>query len=279
MTQQPGPVIVPLDGSHNSENAVTAAKTLAAFYGARIVLIHVVDPDDVPSGTDFANARDVFGTYAAELAEREGLANASSHTAEGKPAATILRYAREHQASVIVLASHGRGGFQTMFVGSVADKVARGADCPVMLVPAEREATVRGPVLIAVDGSDDAETALEAGRALAKHLGAEVALVSAYRMPPPVGVEFSYYSPSMVESFREATETYLQKTCQGDEKGYAVQGPPAQAIVEAADSIDAGVVVMTSSGKGLAARLTLGSTTSRVMHSLHRPLLILPTGE
>jgi nucleotide-binding universal stress UspA family protein len=36
---------------------------------------------------------------------------------------------------------------------------------------------------------------------------------------------------------------------------------------------------MTSSGKGLAERITLGSTTGRVMHTLHRPLLIVPTGE
>jgi nucleotide-binding universal stress UspA family protein len=279
MTQQPGPVIVPLDGSHNAENALPAAKTIGAYYGAPLIFVHVVDPDDVPSGTDFAQAREVFGKYADELASREGIAGASTHTAGGKPAATILRYAREHQASAIVIASHGRGGFQATFVGSVADRVARGAECPVLMVPATRESAVHGPVLIAVDGSPNAETALAAGRSMAKHLGAQVALVSAYRMPPPVGVEFSYYSPSMVDSFREATEKYLQDTCQGDEKGYAAQGPPAMVIVETANTLDAGLVVVASSGKGLAERLTLGSTTGRVMHTLNRPLLIVPVGD
>jgi nucleotide-binding universal stress UspA family protein len=204
---------------------------------------------------------------------------AKSHLAEGKPAATVLRYAREHQASAIVLASHGRGGFQATFVGSVADRIVRGAECPVLMVPATRESTLRGPVLISVDGSENAEVALSAGRSLGEHLKAEVALVSAYRMPPPVGVEFSYYSPTMVDSFREATETYLQNTCQGNEKGYAAQGPAAMVIVETANSLDAGVVVMSSSGKGLAERITLGSTTGRVMHSIHKPLLIVPAGD
>jgi nucleotide-binding universal stress UspA family protein len=279
MTSSIGPVIVPLDGSHNAENAVPAAKTMAAFYGASIVFIHVADADDVPSGTDFGSARETFTKYAEDLAAREAVTGAESHLAEGKPAATILRYAREHQASAIVLASHGRGGFQATFVGSVADRVVRGAECPVLLVPATRESALHGPVLIAVDGSANAEAALSAGRAIGKHLKAEVALVSAYRMPPPVGVEFSYYSPTMVESFREATETYLRDACQGNEKGYAAQGPAAMVIVETANSLDSGVVVMASSGKGLAERLTLGSTTSRVMHSIHKPLLIVPTGE
>jgi nucleotide-binding universal stress UspA family protein len=275
MTQQPGPVIVPLDGSVDAENAIGAAKTLAAYFGAPLVFIHVVDPDDVPTGTDFAQAREVFGNHITEMTAREGIANATAHTAEGKPAPTILRYAREHQASAIVIASHGRGGFQAAFVGSVADKVARGGECPVLIVPAVKESAIHSPVLIAVDGSAGADAALATGRAVARHLAAEVAIVSAYRMPPPVGVEFSYYSPTMVDSFREATEKYLQDTCQGDEKGYAAQGSPAMVIVETANQLDAGLVVMASTGKGLAERLAFGSTTERVMHGLHRPLLIV----
>jgi nucleotide-binding universal stress UspA family protein len=279
MTQQSGPVVVPLDGSVDAENAIGAAKNLAACFGAPLVFVHVVDPDDVPTGTDFAQAREVFATHIAELAARDGIANAEAHTAEGKPAATILRYAREHQASAIVIASHGRGGFQAAFVGSVADKVARGAECPVLIVPAVKETSIHSPVLIAVDGSPGAEAALATGRALARHLGAEVAIVSAYRMPPPVGVEFSYYSPTMVDSFREATEKYLQDICQGDEKGYAAQGSPAMVIVETANQLDAGLVVMASTGKGLAERLAFGSTTERVMHGLHRPLFIVRAAE
>ncbi|MCA9854405.1 MAG: universal stress protein, partial [Dehalococcoidia bacterium] len=46
-----------------------------------------------------------------------------------------------------------------------------------------------------------------------------------------------------------------------------------------AAQVDSGLVVMASSGKGLAERIALGSTTGRVMHSLHRPLLIIPTGD
>jgi nucleotide-binding universal stress UspA family protein len=180
---------------------------------------------------------------------------------------------------MIIIATHGRGGFSSTFLGSVADRVARGAECPVLLVPATTESVVHGPVLVALDGSPESEVALAHARAMAQHLSADVVLVSAYRMPPPVGVEFSYYSPSMLDSFKAATEEYLQKVAVQGEQAYTVQGPAASAITETATQINSGLVVMASSGKGLAERITLGTTTGRVMHSLHRPLLIVPAGE
>ena len=54
------------------------------------------------------------------------------------------------------------------------------------------------------------------------------------------------------------------------------QAAPAAAIEEAANKYDAGLIVLSSSGKGLARRIALGSTTDRVMHSVQRPLLIVP---
>lgn len=279
MTSASGPIIVPLDGSKAAEQAIDDAKIITGYNGAAVVLLHVVDRDDFPAAEDFATARDNFATYAMRLASSAGIENAKAHTAEGKPGATILRYAREHQASMIIIATHGRGGFQATFIGSVADRVARGAECPVLLVPATRECVVRGPVVVALDGSGEGEEALAEGRALARYLSADVVLVSAYRLPPPVGVEFSYYSPSMLDSFKAATEEYLQKVALPGEKAYTVQGPAASAITETAAQVDSGLVVMASSGKGLAERIALGSTTGRVMHSLHRPLLIIPTGD
>jgi nucleotide-binding universal stress UspA family protein len=60
------------------------------------------------------------------------------------------------------------------------------------------------------------------------------------------------------------------------EETVVAQGSPAAVIVEAAERLDAGLVAMASSGKGLASRLALGSVTERVMHTLRRSLLVLP---
>lgn len=54
---------------------------------------------------------------------------------EGGPAAEILRVAEERKASVIVIATHGRTGVVRFALGSVADRVIRGASCPVLLIP------------------------------------------------------------------------------------------------------------------------------------------------
>ena len=51
---------------------------------------------------------------------------------------------------------------------------------------------------------------------------------------------------------------------------------PVEAIAEVAEKVAAGLVVMTSHGRGLAARIALGSNTDRAMHALHRPLLVVP---
>jgi nucleotide-binding universal stress UspA family protein len=148
----------------------------------------------------------------------------------------------------------------------------------VLLVPATQESVVHGPVVVALDGSPESEAALNYARGIARHLETGVVLVSAYRMPPPVGVEFSYYSPSMLDSFKAATEDYLSKIAEPGEQAFTVNGPSASAITETATQVGSGLVVMASSGKGLAERITLGSTTGRVLHSLHRPLLIVPAG-
>ena len=67
------PFLVPLDGSSAAEHALPWAKALAAAYGSRLILMHVVDDRD--AGREAAGkARDVFVKYAGELARREGIA-------------------------------------------------------------------------------------------------------------------------------------------------------------------------------------------------------------
>jgi nucleotide-binding universal stress UspA family protein len=52
----------------------------------------------------------------------------------GRPADTIVRFAREHNVDLIIMATHGRTGLEHMVLGSVAEKVVRLAPCPVLTV-------------------------------------------------------------------------------------------------------------------------------------------------
>lgn len=269
--------LVPLDGSSAAEHALPWARALAAAYASRLVLMHVVD--DREAGRDAAvKARDVFVGYAAEVAAREQipLGEGSIETGFGPAAPAVL--AASEQAGLVVLASHGRGGFQAAFLGSVADKIVRGARVPTLVVPGTGpvRGPGEGPIVVPLDGSPEGERALAVARDVAEKLGREIVLLRAYSVPPPAGAEFAYYPADWATQLEEAAAAYLAEVAKSTEKPFVVHGPAAQAVVDLAESMDASLVVMASGGKGLARRIALGSTTDRVLHSLHRPLLILP---
>jgi len=271
------PFLVPLDGSSAAEHALPWAKALAAAYGSRLILMHVVDDRD--AGREAAGkARDVFVKYAGELARREGIALAEGTIETGfGPAAPAVLGASEG-AGMVVLASHGRGGFQAAFIGSVADKIVRGARVPTLVVPGTGAMVGpgEGPIVVPLDGSAEGDRALTTARGVAAKLGRDVVLVRAYSVPPPAGAEFAYYPADWATQLEEAAATYLADVALPGEKPFVVHGPAAQAVVDVSENVDASLVVMASGGKGLAKRIALGSTTDRVLHSLHRPLLILP---
>ncbi len=276
-----GSIVVPLDGSRNAENALPYAAVLAGLYGATVEFVHAVDHEGVSGQVDLAQSRATFATYAARLANEWGIAKHSAIVSQGSPAAMILETASG--ARFIVIASHGHGGFHAMFIGSVADKVVRGATVPVLLVPgvgAPVFPDTHRTILVGLDGSESAEKALRVGRGLATQMGAPVALIRAWMVPLQTmamyGAEGGYYpADDMIEALEAGAGEYLKGTAAPGEKALVAQGSPALVIAATATRLDAGLVVVAASGLGLAARFALGSTTDRLMHSLHRPLLIV----
>lgn len=139
-------VLVPLDGSPLSETALLPAARLARGLGAAVVLVRVPGVNvtvgsPYPPAAGGAGAPGAgeqsreAGAYLSSVAERlrgDGVEVAGVEVREGSPAATILELARE-QADVIAMATHGRGGVKRWLLGSVSDKVVRGADMPVLL--------------------------------------------------------------------------------------------------------------------------------------------------
>jgi nucleotide-binding universal stress UspA family protein len=279
MSPDGGQVVVPLDGSRIAENAVPWAARIGRLYGIRVEFVHVLDPDAPEAPGDLDAISEGFRTYARDLAEQHGVGDHGAAFLKGPAAPAILEFAAD--ARFIVLATHGRGGFRAAFIGSVADKVVRGAEVPVLLVPG-----VGGPVspdnrpmVIALDGSPQAEAGLQTGRDLAAKMGAQVVLIRAWSLPPAGGAPFYYYDyfpPQLIDTLEGAANEYLAGVARKGERTMVVQGPAAPVIRDTATELDASLVVVTSSGKGLAARITLGSTTDRLAHSLHRPLLIVP---
>jgi nucleotide-binding universal stress UspA family protein len=141
-------ILIALDGSPFAERALAGAMALGQPFGASYSLLYVVEPPMPiadPSGlmvlpaTIDAEKRVKEGAerYLAGVAEgmrREGF-EVVARAVEGPTAASsILAEAESQHADLVALASHGAGGFERLVVGSVADKVIRGAAFPVLVV-------------------------------------------------------------------------------------------------------------------------------------------------
>jgi nucleotide-binding universal stress UspA family protein len=132
-------ILFPTDGSVGTAHVALQAIDLAEQYGATIHILHVVD-EDVRALSEFTGSSDELehrGEQAIERVERM----AASHDVEvvtaletGDPATTIVDYAEEIDADIVVLGTHGRSGVERRLIGSVAERVVRQSPCPVMTV-------------------------------------------------------------------------------------------------------------------------------------------------
>ena len=134
-------VLHPTDFSPHSEAAAKLAFALARDYGARVLVLHVLEPI-VMGGVEGVAIPDP-GAYEAEMRARlEGVRPSGTEVLVehrlllGSIAEEILRVAKESRCGVIVLGTHGRGGVGRLLMGSVAEQVVRKAPCPVLTVKA-----------------------------------------------------------------------------------------------------------------------------------------------
>src|SRR3712207_4389846 len=180
-------ILVPLDDTAEARVALPYAAALATP-GTEIVLLTVV-----PSATAGDNARASLES----AVQRLRVAGQQVHTevAVGDPARRIIDTAVNLGAEMIVMASHGRSAVGRLIHGSVADRVGRESPVPVMVVRARQ--LEPGPVgitrlVVPLDGSALAESALPMATIISRRLGTPILLVrvvdSADLMPPAIGV-------------------------------------------------------------------------------------------
>jgi nucleotide-binding universal stress UspA family protein len=127
-------LLVPLDGSEFAEQALAEAQLLAAATGAELVLAAVTTEheDTALVEDERAHAASYLDTVAARL--RAAGLRVRERVVSGGPAERILDLCSEERADLIVMATHGRTGWQRLWLGSTASKVVERAGAPVLLV-------------------------------------------------------------------------------------------------------------------------------------------------
>jgi nucleotide-binding universal stress UspA family protein/predicted transcriptional regulator len=298
-------LLVPLDGSPLAEAGLPYAEAIAEATGASLHLLSVVEREPrLPIGHTDLRAADVE-RHAAEVEAARQQARAqylvgtaaalrarglvvTSTILPGDPVAAILAAASEPDVAMIVMASRGRGAVGRWLTGSVADAVMRTGRRPTLLV---RPPYVQVPprrvrlqqLLVALDGSPLAETALPLAGELAVAAGATLYLV---RVEPSLAA--SGEPPGALrglaqleENATAAARAYLARARDQLPTSLSVEtivleGSPATILAEFVFHERIDLVVMSSRGWSGLRRLLLGSTAEALVQSNVPTLIVRP---
>jgi len=145
MSEQWRRICCPIDFSTPSREATQVAVDLSRRFDSELQLLHVfhVPVYSFLDATVFPSARtldellervDSLLLHWEQEAQRLGARRVVSAKVEGVPHVEIVRFARETNSSLIVMGTHGHTGVKHALIGSVAEKVVRSADCPVLTI-------------------------------------------------------------------------------------------------------------------------------------------------
>jgi nucleotide-binding universal stress UspA family protein len=291
-------LLVPLDGSALAETVLPHAVAMAEALGARITLLRVVSmPRDGPASAvvdplTWQMRKAEAGAYLDQVGER--LQDIGLHTrqilAEGDPAEQIVDLAHAEGVNLIIVSSHGLSGLSEWNVSSVVQKVVLRAYMGVMIVRAYRQAPgeLSGlryeRLMVALDGSQRAESVLSLATALASFHGCQLLLVHVVNRPEvprraPLTEEESGLVERLVELNREKGSEYLRdlqsRVGGGAETRLLVSHSPAAALHELVEQEGIDLVLLSAHGYSGGRKWPYGSVALNFVAHGSTPLVIV----
>ena len=297
-------ILCPVDFSEFSRHAFDRAVAVARSYAADVTVLHVLPvPSAVPALPYGPEGPGPFGFEAVDRAR--ALAELSRFLASEQETGIRLHYeaaespsvqkevltqASRLSADLIVMGTHGRSGFDRLFLGSVAEKVLRTSPVPVLVVPPNVPEGVpvgRDPfrsILCAVDFSEDSARALGYAASLARHAAGRLTVLhSVEAMPvgydPLEGVNFDVvgYEQARGNAARAELRTFVQSIAPEAVTATVVTRVRAyREILRIALERQADLIVLGVHGRNAFDRLVFGSTTEQVVRRATCPVLAVP---
>jgi nucleotide-binding universal stress UspA family protein len=141
MTMEIRQILAPTDFSDHSKQAIAYARQLAKLFGARLLLLHVVELPPFPieglppgrlGGTILDDLERQAADDLAQVLPQETEVEVERRVVTGVPYRKIVEVAAAEKVDLIVMATHGRTGLGHLIMGSVAERVVRTAPCPVL---------------------------------------------------------------------------------------------------------------------------------------------------
>ncbi|HEX2932035.1 MAG TPA: universal stress protein [Candidatus Binatia bacterium] len=295
-------ILVPLDGSKTAENVLPYARRFARNLQIPLELLAVVDVAEMARNVSAAEGLFLdtliedetrrYGDYLKGVAKNFPVGEVRCTVSKGKAADVIIESATTEKETLIAMATHGRSGLNRFLLGSVAEKILRGASNPLLLVRATEKAPPWGmatlkTVLVPLDGSKLAENVLPSVEVLAKKLDLEVTLLGVYGAPyGAYSTAEGYYTTTQMETFigrlRAETIAYLEKKmAELKNKGLdkvafvAKEGLDADEIIAIARETPDTLIAMCTHGRSGVKRWVLGSVTETVVRHSGDPVLVI----
>jgi nucleotide-binding universal stress UspA family protein len=294
-------ILVPIDFSDVSRQAVVYGVSLAGTFGGRLTALHVVEPavpmPYVPPEEAGAIREERAGRARKHLERflRQELAASIVDrlvVSTGDAPDEIVRFLERDPADMIVMGTHGRRAFERWILGSVTERLLRTVPVPlvtVSMVEQLRTAAVLpgGQILYATDLSETAVRGMDVALELARGFGASLHVL---HVMSPIQWEYGLtYLPLDIaadhERIHRELEVRLEESIPDDaRRDPAVrwelgEGMAWEVILDTADRIDAGLIVINLHGRSQSERPKLGRTAESVVRTAKRPVLSLPASD
>ena len=298
--------MVPLDGSSLAEQALPVAGTIAHRRGMKVDLVSVLQEipgfvtnlaggEEVLANPELERERrDEFTQYLQEAAEGLATTHGVDITVsllDGPPAQKLAEHARVRHAGLFVMTTHGHGGLSRLWLGSVADRLLRRIQVPVLLFR-PREApphTEFRHILIALDGSPEGEGVIEPAVELGSLTpSAQFTLVQVIEPPIALITRLAMYPAKLRPNWREVQEncarSYLDRVAARlRARGITIRTEIISArgageqIAECADRLGADLIAVGTHGARGVERMLLGSVADKVIRAAQQAVLVVPT--
>lgn len=291
-------ILCPVDFSETSERALHHAMVMAQRLGARVTLLHSYTlPNFVmPEGAMLPAPQDLTRLSVAAQANLDATAAKYAHTvvkltpelSVGAADVEISRCATNDDVDLIVMGTHGRTGLEHALLGSIAERVVRTSEVPVLTIreprPGDKHAQTLTAaiemILCAVDFSEPSARALTYAAALARQLGASLHLLHVHSTVDYALAAGSYtVRPELLRELKQGVDQRIEElrasvaTDGLNVSASTVTGVPYKAIREAAHAHHADLIVMGTHGRTGFERMLLGSVAERVVRTSTVPVL------